>query len=332
MPNRFRLAAVTSHPVQYQAPLFQHLAQHPQIDLTVYYGHDGSVTGELDREFGIPIVWDRPLLDGYRSKFLSSRASRLDQWLGIAGKAAIVGHLSRGRYDAVFIHSYATALSLLTYLGAWISRTPILLRTESHRLRPRSAGVEWLKKPVLSALFRWTDAFLTIGQANRQFFLYYGVDDSRMFSTPYCVDNDYLSEQAQIHIPNKAAVMQRTGLKSDRPVIAFSGKLIERKRVQDLIRALDILATQGLAATLLVIGDGPLRDELTTIAAEANIDAVFVGFQNQTQLARYYVCADALVHPVQQRDVGARIERGDGAWATCCHHDTSWREPRSGDS
>ncbi|MFA5908983.1 MAG: glycosyltransferase family 4 protein [Vicinamibacterales bacterium] len=123
------------------------------------------------------------------------------------------------------------------------------------------------------------------------------MDERHMFSTPYCVDNDYLSEQGLRHIPGKATTIRDIGLPRDRPIIVYSGKLIRLKRVQDLIQAIHILGRQGHAASLLVIGDGPLREELTQIAADANVTASFVGFQNQTQLARYYVCADVLVLP-----------------------------------
>ena len=56
--------------MQYQAPLFQRLASHPDVELTVFYGDDRSVAGEVDSGFGLPVQWDRPLLKGYRSVFL----------------------------------------------------------------------------------------------------------------------------------------------------------------------------------------------------------------------------------------------------------------------
>jgi glycosyltransferase involved in cell wall biosynthesis len=278
---------VTSHPVQYQAPLFQQLARNPQLDLTVYYGHDGGVAGTLDGGFGVPIVWDRPLLSGYTSHFLRSQSRPL----------SLLGHLWRGHYDAVLIHSYATPLSLIAYAAARLTRTPILLRTESHLLRARPAVLERIKTAVLRIVFRLTGAFLVIGDANRQFFEHYGADNRRMFRTPYCVDNEYLSGQALQLATEKPRIMREIGLNSARPVIAYCGKLIERKRVADLIRAIGLAAQRGRPAQLMVVGDGPLYAPLKQLCRSHSIDATFVGFQNQTQLARYYVCADVCVLP-----------------------------------
>ena len=131
-PHPYRLAAVASHPVQYQAPLFRQIAAHDGVDLTVFYGHDGSVAGDLDREFGQRIRWDRPLLDSYRSVFLQRRSDRMNGLRRLAADAQIVAHLWRQRFDAVFVHSYATRLSLFAYIGALVSRTA---RSASDRVR-----------------------------------------------------------------------------------------------------------------------------------------------------------------------------------------------------
>jgi len=70
MNQPYRLAVLTSHPIQYQAPLWRKLAEHPQIDLTVYFCSDYGVTEKVDPGFGVKFKWDIPLLDGYRYKFL----------------------------------------------------------------------------------------------------------------------------------------------------------------------------------------------------------------------------------------------------------------------
>jgi glycosyltransferase involved in cell wall biosynthesis len=150
---------------------------------------------------------------------------------------------------------------------------------------------------VLRLLFRFTAAFLVIGEANRKFCEHYGVDGARMFRTPYCVDNEYLCGQAAELMAEKPRIMREIGLRSATPVIAYSGKLIGRKRVADLIRAMGLLAERAQPAQLMIVGDGHLQSSLKELCSSLNVDATFVGFRNQTQLARYYVCADLLVLP-----------------------------------
>jgi glycosyltransferase involved in cell wall biosynthesis len=299
--DQFRLAAVTSHPVQYQAPLFQRLAGHPSIDLTVYYGHDASVTGELDPEFGLPIAWDRPLLAGYRSVVLATCDQRLRWWRRMSRQAAVIRHIWRGRYDAVFIHSYATWLSLMAYAGAWLSRTPVLVRTESHDIWARPAPTAALKSIVLRVLFRHTDAFLSIGEANQRFYERLGVGSDRLFWTPYGVDNEFFSSERERLLPERDAIRRELGIAPDEAVVVYSGKLIERKRVEDLLLA---ASRVGAKMAVLIIGDGPCRSRLLEATVRLGVKVLFVGFQNQTQLARYYVCGDVFVLPSRHETWG----------------------------
>ena len=71
---RYRLAIVSTHPIQNWIPLYRQLASDPEISLRVFYASDFSVRGGLDAEFGIPIKWDIPMLEGYDYTFLGATA------------------------------------------------------------------------------------------------------------------------------------------------------------------------------------------------------------------------------------------------------------------
>ena len=300
---RYRLAAVTSHPVQYQAPLFQRLAAYPSVDLTVFYGDDRSVAGEIDDGFGIPVQWDRPLLEGYRSIFLTRNASASGVMKRLIADARIIQRLRRERFDAVFIHSYATRLALFAYLGALASGTPVLLRTESERLRPRRQWTEALKELVLRPLLALTSAVLVIGSANRRFYEHYGVPRTRRFFTPYSVDNDYFLAQADAVSASRRERRHAHGWTDDVIVVGFSGKLIPLKRVEDLIDAVAILQREGFRTGLLIVGDGPSRDALEERARGLRW-TTFAGFQNQSELAAWYGCMDVFVLPSRSETWG----------------------------
>jgi glycosyltransferase involved in cell wall biosynthesis len=305
MSTPYRLAAVTSHPVQYQAPLFQRLASHPDIELTVFYGDDRSVAGDVDRGFGLRVQWDRPLLEGYRSIFLKRTARAPGLVRSLVADARIIPHLFKGRFDAVFIHSYATPLSLLAYVGALISSTPVLLRTESERLRPRDRWTETLKGLVLRPLLAMTSAVLVIGGQNRRFYEHYGVARARQFFAPYSVDNDYFVAQRRLVESSRPHRRRTHQWPDDVVVIGFSGKLIPLKRVEDLIDAVAALQHEGHRAGLLIVGDGPSRTALEERVRSRHLKwTMFVGFQNQSELAAWYVCMDAFVLPSRSETWG----------------------------
>jgi glycosyltransferase involved in cell wall biosynthesis len=295
--RKYRLAVVASHPVQYQAPLFQKLARHPQIDLTAYYESDFSLRGERDPGFGVPVKWDRPLLEGYRSKFLKNGTDMSSGGRSL-GSLAIIPEFWRERYDAVFIHSYATLLSLMAYVGAWSSRTPVLLHTESELIRLRHPLMQAIKRVFLGVLFRGTAGFQAIGSHNRAFYRYYGVPESRIYHTPYSVDNEFFTSEGAKWMAQREQLKVGLGFAPNVPVILFSGKLIPRKRPMDLLHAYAGLVEQRVAAGLLFIGEGELRPVLEQFAREQGLTQVKItGFQNQTQLPRYYAAGDVFVLP-----------------------------------
>ena len=300
VPVPYRLAAVTSHPVQYQAPLFRQVASHGDIEFTAFYGHDGSIHGEVDRDFGLRVSWGTDLLDGYRSVFLQRRSIRLNALQRLAADLRIISHLWRGQFDAVFVHSYATRLSLLAYIGALASRTPVLLRTESEGLRPRPWWVQAFKRVSLGALFGLTAGFLVIGKANRLFLETYGVSPQQQFFTPYSVDNEYFAQQRDNLHTKRRELRHRHGWTDDTVVIGFSGKLIARKGVPDLVDAVAELQAESLPVGLLLIGDGPDRAALERrVQSRGLTEVVFGGFTGQSELGACYTSLDIFVLPAR---------------------------------
>ena len=60
-----KLAIITSHPIQYNAPVFQLLHQRTNIEILVFYTWGQKAINSFDPGFGRQVEWDIPLLDGY---------------------------------------------------------------------------------------------------------------------------------------------------------------------------------------------------------------------------------------------------------------------------
>ncbi len=62
--RKIRLAIITSHPIQYNAPLFKLLAESADLHPGIFYTWGQSAAGaKYDPDFGKKIEWDIPLLD-----------------------------------------------------------------------------------------------------------------------------------------------------------------------------------------------------------------------------------------------------------------------------
>ncbi len=126
----------------------------------------------------------------------------------------------------------------------------------------------------------------------------YGADPSRVALIPSGVDGEryrpVLRDEARARI----------GLNGDGPVVVYVGRMLPRKDVRNVVRAVALLASgDGQAARarlLLVGGDAPNPEpdavgetgELQRLAEELGIrDRVLVVGQRQPDVLRYYYCA-----------------------------------------
>jgi glycosyltransferase involved in cell wall biosynthesis len=94
-----------------------------------------------------------------------------------------------------------------------------------------------------------------------------------------------------------AEIRRATGAGPLSTVFAFVGKLVEKKRPADFLRALEHAQAHSADVRGLVVGAGPLEPDLRSLAQQLNLPVSFVGFKNQSELPGYLAASDALVLP-----------------------------------
>lgn len=306
--RKLNLAVLTTHPIQFQAPLFQRMEADPGISPHVYFCWDFGVTEKFDEGFGKKIKWDIPLLEGYQYSFLRNYALRETSasFFGCVNPG-IVSELRKGRYDAILILGWQVFTMVVGLFTAFLFKIPVLMRGENP-LNQELLKPKWklfLKRIILPPLFKRISYFLYISEENKEFYRYHGVPDEKLFFMPYAVDNERLIKTAEMLRPQREALRKKLlGINDARPVILFVGKLIEKKRPMDLLQAYErLVVNEPQSKTELVfVGDGPLRDTLEKYAEAKKMDRVhFPGFKNQTEVPEYYAIADLYV---QASDVG----------------------------
>lgn len=291
---RPRLALVSSHPTQYYAPWFRHLAQHLAADLRVFYLWNREDPGQkLDPDFGREIRWDLDLLDGYAHEFVPNRSRRPGTArFGGLHNPTLPRRLRAWSPDIVLQLGYGWRTPLQLAL-TWRD-CPLVLRGDSHDLG--RLGAPGLKRLVrlfgLRALFTRFAAFAAVGQANRAHYLAHGVQPARIFHVPHCVDN------ARFAAPEQAAAAaawrRELGVPPHHRIVGFAGKFTAKKQPLALVRAFRRAAPAD--TTLLLVGDGVQRPELAALRGDSP-DIRLVPFQNQSAMPRTLAAFDLLVLP-----------------------------------
>jgi glycosyltransferase involved in cell wall biosynthesis len=91
----------------------------------------------------------------------------------------------------------------------------------------------------------------------------------------------------------------RDQLGVDGPLILFVGRLAEKKGVRYLLEAMPAVLQQHPKATLVIVGDGPLRGELSSQVSRLGLShsVRFVGSRRPEDLPAFYSAAEVFVGP-----------------------------------
>jgi len=304
--KRFRVAVVNSHPIQYFAPLYADLNRDPALEVTALYCSDFSLRGGLDPGFARPVTWDVDLLQGYPYVFVgrdNDRGAPSGFWSLTCPR--IWSAIRRGQYDAVWLHGYNYAATVLAFAAAKSKRLPVLMRSETHLGLTRPIWRRRARDMVLKVFYRSFDAFLAIGSANRTYYRTLGVPERRIFNMPYAVDNARFIATANAAATRRDEIRRRYGLPLDQPVVLYASKLLRRKHPELVVRAVAALRTAGHRVSLFMVGSGEMDQEVRDLAGACDERSiVFAGFINQRELPQVYAACDIFALPAENEPWG----------------------------
>ena len=295
--SRPRLGVLATHPIKYQAPLYQELSRRGVVDLEVAFLSSRGAQPYHDPGFGVTVAWDVNLLAGYRWTLLGRKP--------LLAKAGWLLSASRWlrRQDIVVLHGHADPEMLLAVVACRLLRVRYLLRGDSH---PDSTAIGWrriVRHLLATFVVRSAAGALPIGRLNAAFYDRYG--RIPQYSAPYSVDNDRFRTMSDAARPSRVQRLESLGLDPQRPTVIFSGKLVPQKRPLDAVHA---IAQSGGALNLVMLGDGPLREEVRRY--ESQLPVRCLGFVNQADLPGWYASGDVLVLPSGREPWGVVVNEG----------------------
>lgn len=294
-----RLAILTSHPIQYYAPLFREIAR--RFDTKVFFAHDATAEQQAAAGFGHAFRWDVDLLGGYDSEFLPNVARNpgAGHFSG-CDTPTVAARLRAGRFDALLVtgwhlKSYVQGIAAARRLGI-----AVMARGDSQLETPRSFVRRAVKEAAYPALLRVLDAALYVGARNHAYYQHYRYPESRLFFSPHCVDTERFAAGAGDSA--RRALRAELGIPMDEKVVLFAGKLVPFKRPLDVIEAAAIVRREGVPASVAVAGSGELEGEMRARADALSVPLHWLGFRNQSAMPAVYAAADVLVLPSTGRE------------------------------
>jgi len=315
------LAILTTHPIQYQVPLWKGLARRGSVPFKVFYMCDQGLEARFDPGFGKSLSWDIDLLGGYESEFLNAfKHQRLDSFWDLRLNPGFRNALRGMRADTLWIQGWQVAAYWQAVFEAQRAGVRVWLRGDTNARSNAGGTGQKLKRLLLRQLLRRVDRLLYVGEANRQFYLAQGISEARLAPAPHCVDNVRFITAAAAARSERDRIRREWQIPSEAFCFLFAGKFLAKKRPLDIILATKRLLDKVRARKihLLWVGTGSLglelrqschvcfdaegRECINVANACDRPSASFVGFLNQSEISRAYVAADCLVLPSNAKE------------------------------
>lgn len=298
--KKYKLAIIDSHIIQYYIPLYKKINAHPDIELTVFFCSDQGLKPKLDPGFGIKYKWDVINLEGLNYKFLKNFSPLPNpRYFWGLFNPGIINELKKNRYDAIIVKGYAFASYWLAFYAAYITKTPMILTGEPPtpwKSKIRILVTQTIKRMFMPYLLGMASAILFIGKKSKEFYLFYRKDiEYKLFFCPFSIDNEYYLQKAEEYRDKKVQLKEELSIPLDYPVILFLSKLIHRKQPMLLLKAFHGLKTP---ANLIFVGSGRRLKILKRYVKQHDLKHVyFFGFQNYSQVPKFYAISDIFVFP-----------------------------------
>jgi glycosyltransferase involved in cell wall biosynthesis len=153
--------------------------------------------------------------------------------------------------------------------------------------------------------YRHSAKLLYIGRHSYEHYKRLNCPDEKLVFSPYCVDiSPFETDDSARAVMRSTTRQSLLNLDVGQTVLLFSGKLSRRKGPDLILHAIKQLPPDLREKICVVfLGSGQLKNELERLAQESPpVKVFFPGFQNQTQLSRFYHAADLLILPSRENE------------------------------
>jgi len=283
-----KVCLISQWPVHYHTPIFKELDKQDEIDFTVVYCDTITLNGYFCEETQQNVSWeDQDLLNGHNHIFLKNyQKHNNNKNFFLLINFSIIPHIFKQKYDVVIVRGYIGLTYLFAVMAAKISGAKLIFQGES-TLRHNKGSI--FKKICLNFFFSFFDLFFYSCEGNLQFLNKYAKHKKKL-STPCAVDNNFYRSKF-LDLKNKREhLRKKLGISSDEIVLLSVGKLYDRKKPFDILKAVKKLNNNKLC--ILLVGDGILKDEIDDYAKKNHLKVILPGHKLSTQVAEYFSISD----------------------------------------
>ena len=289
-----KLAIITTHPIQYNAPLFKLISGRDKIKLKVFYTWEQSKEKVYDKKFGKEIKWDIPLLEGYDYTFVKNTAKNpgSGHFRGVINPS-LNKEIENWKADAILVYGWSH-YSHFKAMRYFKRKIPVYFRGDSTIIDSLSFFRKLARLVTLRFIYRFIDCAFYVGTNNKAYYLKYGLKENQLFFAPHAIDNYRFSDNQAGHIDKASEIRKNLGFSKDDIIFLFAGKF---EKIKNPLLLLDA-AIKNQKYKFVFVGNGEL-ETLMKKRSKKYVNIKFLPFQNQTQMPVIYNLCDIYILPSQ---------------------------------
>lgn len=292
-----RIAIVVSHPIQHFCPQYASFAKMENAKVKVFFGSCMGRDSYVDKNFGTTVSWGRLYLDEFDHCFLNGdQALPADAQLDAASLDSALNEFAP---DVVIVYGHFQKLSRRAVRWARHAGCKLAYIADSEPRQHQS----WKRRLLRSWRARYFhpfDFFLTVGDANEEFYIQHGVPSHRFVRMHFSIDKRLYDAAFTNRQQLSSELRAKLAIPADALVVSVVGKLVSWKSQDHLIDLAIQMRAHHANMRYLVIGSGP--DEVAwkkRAQAQGADEVVWAGFVSPADLPAYYAATDIYLHPAR---------------------------------
>ena len=216
------------------------------------------------------------------------------------------------RPDQIVITAgYASLPHIIAILTCIIFRIPFALWTDQFNIGNPEKGLilKLVRDPLRRLIFRNAFAIMVGGKPGLESAIRVGCPPDKLLDFPYVIDPERFRQCQDMKLPIISEVLNCAG---NRGIVFFSGRLIHRKGLDVLLRAISSFDKEGKLVFLIIEGEGLLREEYKRLSEDLGIDknCKFVGFKQMSEHSSLLAISDIVVVPSIHDNWGIVVHEG----------------------
>lgn len=294
-----RLVIVQDVPTQFDMPLYNEIARDGAFRLTVIYTQLCRTRG-IDPEIGRAPQWDHVTEEAYERIDLASTKSRTTT--GLVQRIAALEPM------LVVVSGYFPSLHRKIVKPLQKLGFKVGLRSDNTLPHSNFSGVKGLvKRLVLPHWLRRYDSWHPVGNLASEYLASVSGAKRPVYMFPYNVDNDWFETRVAEYREQRSEYLTKHGFEDKAFIVLGIMKWHEREDPLVLLDAFRILLEEQPEARLILVGDGPLKDEVYARIANISDRVSTPGYVSYSQLPGLYALADVFVHPAPGEPWGVSV-------------------------